>query len=87
MSFISAIVLLVIIWFLALFVALPIGLKTQGEAGEGVPGTPGSAPVDAMIRRKVLWVTAATLLIWAAVCAFIIWGGVTVQDLDFFHRM
>jgi predicted secreted protein len=87
MSFISAIVLLVIIWFLALFVALPIGLKTQGEAGEVVPGTPASAPVDAMIRRKVLWVTAATLLIWAAVCAFIIWGGVTVQDLDFFHRM
>jgi predicted secreted protein len=87
MSFISAIVLLVIIWFLALFVALPLGLKTQGEAGEVVPGTPASSPVDALIRRKVLWVTAATLLIWAAVCAFIIWGGVTVQDLDFFHRM
>jgi predicted secreted protein len=87
MNVISAIVLFVIIWFLALLVALPIGLTTQGEAGEVVPGTPASAPVDAMIRRKVVWVTVATLAIWAGVCAFIIWGGVTVEDIDFFHRM
>jgi predicted secreted protein len=87
MTVISALVLFVIIWFVALLVALPIGLTTQGEAGEVVPGTPASAPVDAMLRRKVLWVTVATLLIWAGVCAFIVWGGVTVQDLDFFHRM
>jgi predicted secreted protein len=83
----SALVLFAIIWFLALLVALPIGLTTQGEAGEVVPGTPSSAPVDAMIRRKVLWVTLATIAIWAAVCAFILWGGVTVRDIDFFHRM
>jgi predicted secreted protein len=71
----------------ALLVALPIGLTTQGEAGEVVPGTPASAPVDAMLKRKVLWVTVATLLIWAGVCAFILWGGLTVEDIDFFHRM
>jgi predicted secreted protein len=87
MSVISALVLFVIIWFLALLVALPIGLTTQGEAGEVVPGTPASAPVDAMIRRKALWTTVAALLVWAGVCAFIIWGGLTVEDIDFFHRM
>jgi predicted secreted protein len=87
MSIISALVLLVVIWFLALLVALPIGLKTQGEAGEVVPGTPSSAPVDAMIRKKVIWVTLATLAIWLPLCAFLIWGGLTVRDIDFFHRM
>jgi predicted secreted protein len=87
MTVISALVLFVIIWFVALLVALPIGLTTQGEAGEVVPGTPASAPVDAMLKRKVLWVTVATLLIWAGVCGFILWGGLTVEDLDFFHRM
>ena len=48
---------------------------------------PGSAPVDAMIRRKMIWVTIATFALWLPLCAFILWGGVTVRDLDFFHRM
>ena len=52
-----------------------------------VPGTPASAPVDAMIRRKMFWVTVASLAIWAAVCAVIIWGGITVEDIDVFNRM
>jgi predicted secreted protein len=87
MTVISALVLFCVIWFVALLVALPIGLKTQEEAGEVVPGTPASAPVEPMIRRKLIWVTAAALLIWAAVCAVILWGGIGVRDLDFFHRM
>ena len=53
----GAIVLFAIIWFVALLVALPIGVRTQGEAGDVVPGTPSSAPVDAMIGRKMIWVT------------------------------
>ena len=40
MTVISALVLFAMIWFVALLVALPIGLTTQGEAGEVVPGTP-----------------------------------------------
>ncbi len=62
-------------------------LDVAPEAGEVVPGTPASAPVEPMIRRKLIWVTAATFLIWAAVCAVIIWGGISVRDLDVFHRM
>lgn len=87
MSVISALVLFVVIWFVTLLVALPIGLQTQEEAGEIVPGTPASAPVAPMIARKMIWTTVATLLIWAAVCSVIIWGGITVRDLDVFHRM
>ena len=87
MNVVSALVLFAVIWFVTLLVALPIGVRTQEEAGEVVPGTPASAPVDAMIGRKVVWVTLASLLIWAAVAAFILWGGVTVEDIDVFHRM
>ena len=87
MTVVSSLVLFVMIWFVALLVALPIGVTTQDEAGDVVPGTPGSAPVDAMIRRKVIWVTIATFALWLPLCAFILWGGVTVRDLDFFHRM
>lgn len=87
MTIVSAFVLWVIIWFLTLFVVLPIGLTTQEEAGEVVPGTPASAPVEARIRRKMLWVTVVTLAIWGPLCAFIVWGGVTIEDIDFFHLM
>ena len=32
------------IWFITLFVVLPFFAKPQDEAGDVVPGTPGSAP-------------------------------------------
>jgi predicted secreted protein len=87
MNVVSAIVLFAVIWFVFLLVALPICLTTQQEAGKVVPGTPASAPVDAMIRKTMLWVTLASLVLWLAVCAFLIWGGVSVEDIDVFNRM
>ncbi|MEQ1697729.1 MAG: DUF1467 family protein [Hyphomicrobiaceae bacterium] len=39
-----AIVVYVCIWFMTLFAVLPFGVHTQDDAGEVVPGTPGSAP-------------------------------------------
>jgi predicted secreted protein len=87
MNPVSALVLFAVIWFVTLLVALPIGVRTQGEAGEVEPGTPSSAPVDAMFLRKALWVTLASLAIWGAVCAVIVWGGITIEDIDLFNRM
>jgi predicted secreted protein len=87
MTITGAIVLFTVIWFLALLVALPIGVRTQGEAGEITPGTPASAPADPMIGRKLFWVTVVTLVLWGGLCAFILWGGVTVCDLDVWGRM
>ena len=87
MTVISALVLFWMIWFITLLVMLPIGLQTRGEGDQVVPGTPSSAPRDAMIRKKMIWTTIAAALIWAATCAVIVWGGITVRDLDFFHRM
>ncbi len=87
MSVTGAIVLYAVIWFLALLVALPIGIRSQEEAGRIVPGTPASAPDDPQIRRKMIWVTVIATLLWGAVCATLIWGGLSVRDIDFFHRM
>jgi len=87
MSITGAIVLFAVIWFVALLVALPIGIRTQEEAGEIVPGTPSSAPENPMMGRKFFWVTVVTLVLWSALCAFILWGGVTVRDLDVWGRM
>ncbi len=87
MTITAALVLFVVIWFLTLFVVLPIGLATQDEAGDVAPGTPASAPANPRLRRKFAIVTAITLAIWAPLCAFIIWGGVSVHDIDIWGRM
>ncbi|PJN95437.1 DUF1467 domain-containing protein [Amaricoccus sp. HAR-UPW-R2A-40] len=83
----SAAVVFAVVWFLTLFVVLPIGLRTQDEAGDVEPGTPASAPSGRIMRRKFLIVTAVALAIWAAICAVIIWGGITIRDLDVWGRM
>jgi predicted secreted protein len=87
MTVTAALVLLAVIWFLTLFVVLPIGLRTQAEEGDVVPGTPASAPSNLRMRRKLLVVTAIALPLWAAVCAVILWGGLTVRDIDVWRRM
>lgn len=87
MTITGALVLFAIIWFLTLFVALPIGLRTQDEAGEVEPGTPASAPSEASMRRKFFWVTVITLALWLPLCAVIMWGGITMHDIDFWGRM
>jgi predicted secreted protein len=86
MTITAAIVLYAIIWFLCLFVALPIRVRTQGEDGSVVPGTPSSAPTDPMIRKKMAWTTGVALVIWAAVASVILWGGLTVDDIDIWRR-
>ncbi|MCB1351250.1 MAG: DUF1467 family protein [Rhodobacteraceae bacterium] len=87
MTITAAIVLYAVLWFLTLLVALPIRVRTQGEDGEIVPGTPASAPTDPMIGRKMFWVTIIASILWAALVSFIVWGGVTVRDIDIWHRM
>ena len=61
MSIVSAIVLFAVVWFLTLFVVLPIRLETQGDTGETVRGTHAGSPSSAfsMKRVRVSPVTAA----------------------------
>jgi predicted secreted protein len=87
MTITAAAVLFAMIWFVTLLVALPIGLRTQGEDGDVTPGTPSSAPSNPQIGRKMAWVTVVTLAIWLPLCAVIIWGGISIRDLDVWDRM
>ncbi|MFB2530916.1 DUF1467 family protein [Paracoccus sp. p4-l81] len=87
MNLTGAIVLYAVVWFMVLFVILPIRLKTQDEVGAVVPGTPRSAPADAQIRRKAIWTTVIATLLWAAIAAVIVSGRVTLADIDWFNRL
>ncbi len=87
MGITSAIVLFAVVWFMTLFVVLPLRMKTQGEAGDVVPGTHKSAPVDAQIGRKARITTYFAIPIWAVLVAIILSGWISVRDLDWFERM
>lgn len=82
MSITSAIVLFAVIWFMVFLMMLPQRLKTQGEAGEIVPGTHASAPSNPEIKRKAKITTAITTVLWAIVAYIIISGTITVRDMD-----
>lgn len=87
MSLFSAFVLFAVIWFMTLFVVLPLRLTTQGEAGEVVRGTPQSAPSDPQIRKRMLITTAVALVLWAATVAVILSEVIGVEDMDFLFRL
>jgi predicted secreted protein len=60
---VSAIVLYLVIWFMVLFVVLPLRLETQGERGEVEPGTPEGAPANLDMWKKarlVTWVSRSS---------------------------
>jgi len=87
MAITSAIVLFAVIWFMVLFVTLPIRLRTQDDEGEVVPGTQAGAPANFKVKRTMLIVTAITVVLWALIAGVIISGVISVRDLDWFGRM
>ncbi|PRX33737.1 Predicted secreted protein [Meinhardsimonia xiamenensis] len=87
MAITSALVLYAVIWFMVMFIALPIGLRTQGDEGEVVEGTHEGAPHDFKVWQMVRRVTLISTVLWAVIASIILWGGITVRDLDFFNRM
>ena len=87
MGITSAIVLFAVIWFMVLFVVLPLRMQTQGDTGEIVPGTHASAPADAQLKRKARITTIWAAGLWVIIAGTILSGAITVRDLDWFDRM
>ena len=80
----SAIVLFAVIWSVILFIVLPLWQTSQYDAGEIVPGTPASAPTDAMIKKKLLITTVAAVIVFSIVYGVIVTGAITLDDFTFF---
>ena len=84
---VSAIVLYLVIWFMVLFIVLPIRLETQGDRGEVEPGTPEGAPANLDMWKKARLVTLISFVVWVVVAGVILSGLITVRDIDFMDRM
>ncbi len=65
MDIFTAIASYIIIWWISLFLVIPIGLKTQEEAGEIVKGSVKSAPANLQIKKKMLWASILAFVFWS----------------------
>lgn len=87
MTITGALVVFAITWFMVFFCVLPWRFTSQQDAGTVVPGTPRSAPADEMVGYKAKITTVIAVVLWAAICATILWGGLGIDDLDIFGIM
>ena len=55
-----------VIWWVALFLTLPFGVRSQHEEGEGAPGTDPGAPITTGMGRKLIWTTVISAVFFAA---------------------
>ncbi len=79
---VSAAVLFAVVWFMTFFIALPIRVKTQGDLKDIVPGTHAGAPEHHHLKKKALWTTLASILIWGFLVTVILSGKISVDDLE-----
>ncbi len=88
MTITAAIVLYSVIWFLTFYIVLQIRTRTQDDAGgEIVPGTPRSAAATEDVGKSARITTLIATGIWAVVAGTIMSGWITLEDIDFFHRL
>jgi len=74
MNWFSALVVWLILWWLVLFIILPIGIRGQAEEGDIVEGTEPGAPHRVNIKKKFIQTTIISTVVWVVVCAVILSG-------------
>jgi predicted secreted protein len=76
-----AIAIYVVIWWTVLFAVLPFGVRTQGEDGAVVPGTPESAPTRPRLLRIVLLTTVVSALVFGGLWVAVRYDVLSVERL------
>ena len=74
-----------IIWWLVLFTVLPIGVSTQGDVDEVVPGTPKSAPVAPQLLKKFLITTIVSAGVFGVIYALVAMDVIDVNAIPIFE--
>jgi len=77
----GAVVVFVIIWWTVFFAVLPWGVRGRWESeDDGVKGAEPGAPVTPHLKKKLLWTTGITAVLWAIAEAVIISGAISFRE-------
>jgi predicted secreted protein len=66
MTISSALAIYFIVWWVVLFAVLPFGVRSQHEDGGGIAGTDPGAPVTHGMRKKLVWTTIISAVLFGA---------------------
>jgi len=87
MRWTSMLAIYVLFWSFSVFLVLPWGVRTTGEAGgQHIPGQAESAPHEFHLRRLVLRVTVVATVLFVLYMLNYRYGWVTPRMLDLFDR-
>jgi Predicted secreted protein len=81
MQFMSAFAVYFIIWWITLFAILPIGLRTQADENEIVPGSVESAPARFRGGRVILLTTLVSGMIYGSWLVASTYFGISLDSL------
>ena len=71
-----------VLWWLVLFLTLPFGVRSQHEDGVGEPGTDPGAPILTGMRRKLIWTTIISAIIYGLGMAAYQAGYLSIERLS-----
>lgn len=80
MGIAGSLMVISIFWWLAFFMMLPIGVRSQLEDGAVVPGTEPSAPTAPKLWKKALWALGVALAGWAVLFSLIEYRLISLDD-------
>jgi predicted secreted protein len=84
MNPISAIAIYFIIWWLVLFIILPIGVRNAHEVGEIVEeGNDAGAPVNPQLIKKAVLTTVLATIVFAFFIVVIRGGMISFDNIPF----
>ena len=78
MNFVSGLLLYVSLWWVVIFMVLPLGVRQDRNPPKG--GAPG-APQKSDIKKKLFWTTVLTTLLWGALYGLMAYNQVTLRTL------
>ena len=83
----SALAIYALFWVMALFLVLPLGVRTDEEAGvERLPGHAESAPHGFSFARAALRATIVSAVLFGLFYLNYIYGWIGVDALDWLNR-
>jgi predicted secreted protein len=78
MSWFTAIVTYLTLWWIVLFCVLPFGVRSQTEMGDVAEGTDPGAPAIPNMKKKLMWTTIISLMVWGALALVISMGWISL---------
>ncbi|HXD15300.1 MAG TPA: DUF1467 family protein [Xanthobacteraceae bacterium] len=77
----TGIAIFFLIWWIVLFAVLPWGVHSQQEDDAVAPGTDPGAPAIPNLRRKLVWTTLVSVVVFAACYVIYVERLVTLESL------